>query len=168
MQQHQFTIDHLKDLGLIGFAPLAGLPKGCRSLPAEPGVYVVVCDPASTHGYLDRSVGGRFNGQDGTVDVPTLIDAWVPGPNCLYIGQTTTRLRSRVDRLVAYGRGEPVGHRGGRYLWQLQQHRELLIAWRVDDDPIRAESELLDAFEARYGRLSFANLVRGRRELVTA
>lgn len=168
MQQDQFTIDHLRDLGFIGFVPLAALPKGCRSLPAEPGVYVVVCDPASTHGYLDRSVGGRFKGQDGTVDVQTLIDAWVPGPDCVYIGQTTTRLRSRVDSLVAYGRGEPVGHRGGRYLWQLQQHGELRVAWRVTDDPIRAERELLDAFEARYRRLPFANLVRGHRELVAA
>src|ERR1700733_10958680 len=79
MQQDQFTIDHLRDLGFIGFVPLASLPKGCRSLPAEPGVYVVVRDPASAHGYLDRSGGGRFKGQDGTVDVPTLSDAWVPG-----------------------------------------------------------------------------------------
>lgn len=168
MQDDQFTIDHLRHLGFIGFVPLAGLPKGCRSLPAEPGVYVVLRDPASTHGYLSRSVGGRFKGQDGTVDVPTLFDAWVPGPDCLYIGRTTTRLRSRVDSLVAYGRGEPVGHRGGRYLWQLEQHGELLVAWRVNDDPIRAERELLDAFEDCYGRLPFANLVRGGRQLVAA
>jgi hypothetical protein len=168
MQQDQFTIDHLRDLGFIGFVPLASLPKRCPSLTAEPGVYVVVRDPASTHGYLDRSVGGRFKGQDGTVDVPTLTDAWVPGPDCLYIGQTTTRVRSRVECLVAYGRGEPVGHRGGRYLWQLRQHGELLVAWQVNDDPIRLERELLDAFETGYGRLPFASLVRGRRQLVAA
>ncbi len=168
MHQDQFTIEHLRDLGFVGFVRLAGLSKGCRSLPAEPGVYVVVRDAASTHGYLDRSVGGRFKGEDGTVDVPTLIDAWVPGPDCLYIGRTTTRVRSRVDSLVGYGRGEPVGHRGGRYLWQLQQYGELLVAWRVDDDPIRAERQLLDAFETHYGRVPFANLVRGRRELVAA
>jgi hypothetical protein len=168
MQQDQFTIDHLRDLGFAGFVPLAGLGKAGRSLPAEPGVYVVLCDPTSTHGYLERSVGGSFKGQDGTVDVPTLIDAWVPGPDCLYIGQTTTSVRSRVASLVAYGRGAPVGHRGGRFLWQLQEHGELLIAWLVDGNPIRAERELLDAFETRYGRLPFANLVRGRRDLVTA
>lgn len=28
MQQDQFTIDHLKDLGFIGFVPLAGLSQG--------------------------------------------------------------------------------------------------------------------------------------------
>jgi len=63
---------------------------------------------------------------------------------------------------MRFGKGEPVGHRGGRYIWQLQDNKDLLMCWRPIikgvEDPSAMESELLCEFVGTYGRLPFANL----------
>jgi Ser/Thr protein kinase RdoA (MazF antagonist) len=91
----------------------------------------------------------------------------IDGAELLYAGRSGN-LRRRVGELAGYGRGVPIGHRGGRYLWQLAEHHRLLVGWRADDDPARAERELLEEFEERFGQLPFANLVRGARPIAVA
>ena len=157
-----FYKQHLIDLGFVGFQPLHALAAGCPQVPSSSGVYAVVLEPVSGPAFLERSIGGHFKRADPTVPVETLAAKWVDHVPTLYIGRATS-LRSRLALLVRYGRGEPVGHRGGRYLWQLARSDELEVAWRPDADPVGAESSLLDAFESAYGRLPFANLVRGSR-----
>jgi len=77
-----------------------------------------------------------------------------------YIGKTS-RLRTRLQQYRDHGQGNPVGHWGGRYIWQLQDSSDLRIAWKVtDEDPRSIEQEMLGAFLKRYGRLPFANLKR--------
>ena len=74
----------------------------------------------------------------------------------LYIGKATAgasgrrHLRKRVTELVEFGAGRPVGHRGGRCLWQVQGSSRFVVAWRVEAAPTRAENELLDQFLARH------------------
>jgi len=157
-----FSQQHLVELGFRGFENLRSLPRGCAHLPVGAGIYVVVADPSATHGFLDRSVGGRFKRQDGTVAIHALAEKWDDDIATLYIGRSQS-IRRRVDEFARYGRGDPIGHRGGRYLWQLAEHDHLRIGWRLEADPVRAESDLLDDFVATFGHLPFANLVRGTR-----
>ncbi len=88
----------------------------------------------------------------------------------LYIGKADTGkdgrrgLRKRLDEYCRFGAGEPVGHYGGRYIWQLADADQLLVAWPpiLDEEPVEVEDRLLDDFERVYGALPFANLEKGR------
>jgi len=71
-------------------------------------------------------------------------------------------LRQLVRQLIAYGSGRPVGHQGGRYLWQLDGSDRLLVAWLADPLATQRENELLGAFAVAYDAYPFANVVGTR------
>jgi len=164
--QTSFDNKDLSARGFVGFQLLRQMPRRCQHIPSGSGIYVVTLEPPAT-GFLARSVGGHFKGRNPTVTVPVLEARRLAGVPTLYIGRATN-LRSRIDLLARYGRGEPVAHQGGRYLWQIAEHDSLRIAWKLDPDPHGAEAELLDEFEAAFGQLPLANLVRGSRALLAA
>jgi hypothetical protein len=164
--QTSFDQNDLSARGFVGFQLLRQLPRRCQYLPSGSGIYVVTLDPP-VPSFLARSVGGHFKGTEPSVAVPVLEARRLDRVSTMYIGRAAN-LRSRVDLLARYGRGEPVAHQGGRYLWQIAEHESLRVAWKPDPDPVGAEAELLDEFETMFGRLPFANLVRGRRALVAA
>jgi hypothetical protein len=163
---NNFDKQDLVARGFAGFQLLRRLPRGCSQVPSRAGIYVVTLEPGVAT-FLPQSAGGHFKGKDPTVPSSRLEAEWVDDVPTLYIGRAID-LRKRVDLLARYGRGEPVAHQGGRFLWQIAQHDELRIAWKLDPDPIGAETDLLDEFEATFGQLPFANLIRGSRALVAA
>ncbi|HVX28920.1 MAG TPA: hypothetical protein VHA53_00465, partial [Nitrolancea sp.] len=68
-------------------------------------------------------------------------------------------LRRRLDEYRRYGAGEPVAHTGGRYIWQLADSRELLVAWREEPAALALEQSLIQSFKAMHdGKRPFANL----------
>ena len=145
--------------GWVRFADLSD-----ADVPRAPGVYVVVrADPSAARRFVELSPAGWFKDRDPTAALQELERRWVHGAATVYIGKATN-LRTRLDQYRRHGIGEPVGHWGGRYIWQLAEASELLVAWRAvsDEDPGQVEAELLAAFERRYGVLPFANLTRGR------
>lgn len=93
---------------------------------------------------------------------------WVESTDVLYIGKATTGrsgrsgLRTRTGLLLAYGAGKPVGHQGGRYLWQVSGSDAFLVAWRSVDDPTSEENRLLKAFFEVHRAYPFANIAGPR------
>jgi transcriptional regulator with XRE-family HTH domain len=149
----------LAEAGFEGFLRLSALVSDMPGVPASPGVYVVIRRSTVPPEFLDRSVGGHFKGEDPTVPVERLAPKWVPDTNTLYFGRASN-LRSRIKLLARYGNGEPVAHRGGRYLWQLADHHDLIVAWQETTDQVAREAELVANFEDRHAMLPFANLNR--------
>jgi hypothetical protein len=150
--------------GFVTFAELAGV-----SVPTGAGVYAVVRPNQEPPRFLERSSGGWFKGRDPSVPLAELQRAWVPDASVVYIGKAGTGASSQrglATRLAEYrrfGAGEPIGHWGGRYIWQLAAADRLLVAWRETpgEDPQAVEASMIRNFTAAYGARPFANRTHG-------
>ncbi|MCQ1947570.1 hypothetical protein [Arthrobacter sp. zg-Y1116] len=155
----------LRSRGFTGFKAFGDLDLS--AVPREPGVYAVLRSTDSAHEVLDTSEGGWFKGADPTDDPAKLKGRLWDAPT-LYIGKAdagtsgTRGLRKRIGEFAKFGQGISVGHKGGRYIWQLSNSRDLPIAWLpvTDRSAKVAEDELLEEFFVAYGQLPFANLRR--------
>jgi len=160
------SLESLRDSGFDGFVAVCSLREtAARSVPPTPGVYLVVRPSSAPAHFLSESTGGWHKGRDPTVPVTVLEGAWIPEALVLYIGKagkvgSDANLRDRIRAYLSFGAGRRVGHWGGRFIWQLANQDDLLVAWRVataaEARPL--ERALLADFRRCYaGRLPFAN-----------
>lgn len=108
-----------------------------------------------------------MKGCDPSVPLSVLEKSWDDNAKVLYIGKAggSTQKTTIQDRLRAYmkfGLGKRYSHWGGRYIWQLDDAKELLVYWKETDtqEPCETEKYLLNAHVETFGRLPFANLKR--------
>jgi hypothetical protein len=128
-------------------------------IPTKPGNYIVVRRAKGDPKFKAHSEAGRFKGKDPTVSVSELVSQWVSGAQVLYVGQTGN-LSKRIRQLCDFAAGKPVGHWGGRILWQVHGSEAFELWWQVDlaKDPESTKRRLLRSFVDAHGRLPFANL----------
>lgn len=167
MRQNLESLHSIKQSGFDGFASISALTKSsCAKVPDEHGVFLVLRRGTSHPEFLEQSTGGRFKGKNPTVPVSLLEDKWVESAIVLYIGKAgpskRRTLKKRLDEYMQFGQGVPVGHKGGRYIWQLSDSGDLSVCWKTTPgvNPRPAEKELIRKFEGIYGKPPFANLRR--------
>ena len=169
------SIEDLKKAGFKRFVPVSQLKSDriyayCdRQADAEldrPGVYMVRTDDSEPV-FVPEGCGGHFKGKNPNVSVDELQANWVNETCVVYIGKAGGRsskatLRKRIGQYIRFGSGEPVGHWGGRYIWQLEDADNLLFCWRAAkewEDAEGLESDLIADFKVQHGGFRpFANL----------
>lgn len=135
------SIAGLRAQGFEGFVPMGDLDL--LDVPTTPGIYAVLRDGDDHPEVAENNVGGWFKKKDPTIPRELAAVRLLPGVQLLYLGKAslgtraTRGLRTRVEEFLRFGRGLPVGHWGGRLIWQLHQPERLLLAWKIieDDDP---------------------------------
>ena len=152
-------IENYRKDGFTGFVPVSKLRSTASLLPDSGGVYIVVRESDNSPEFLANGTGGFFKGKNPNVGLEELESNYVAGSKVVYIGKATS-LKKRVGQLLRFGAGSAVGHWGGRYLWQLADSDNLLIAWKTTPttDPRAEEIKMLEEFVSRHGKLPFANL----------
>ncbi|MCM1311877.1 MAG: hypothetical protein NC252_03125 [Roseburia sp.] len=148
-----------KEDGFSGFIKVSDLRISSNIIPQSGGVYVVLRVSDDKPQFLEMGTGGHFKGKDPNVSIAELESNVIEGSSTMYIGKATS-LRKRLGQLLRFGVGANIGHWGGRYLWQLADADDLLIAWKETPktDPRTVEASMLSNYVNQYGRLPFANL----------
>ena len=161
-----WTVQGFKAGGFEGFTPFAELED--VDLPRDPGIYAVFRPVGGLPAFLRQEHRGPLRG-DPTVAVELLQVRGSPqhGGGLYRQGRRAEgphrRYAQKVDRAPDYGRGDPKArHSGGRYLWQLPDSQSLVVAWKPTPGgrAREVERELIADFEARFGKLPFANINR--------
>lgn len=160
------SLDAIRAAGFVGVRTIRELQATrCRDVPQDPGVYLVVRQSSRVCAFSTRSCGGWFKGEDPGLPVSQLRQHWVDKAMVIYVGKagggrSKAHLQQRLRAYMRFGAGEPVGHRGGRLIWQLEDCLDLIVCWRPsgDQDAALTESELIRKFADIYGRRPFANL----------
>lgn len=160
--------DAARSAGFIGFHHIGELRRSSLDeVPRLPGVYLIFSPTSGAPTFLPISTGGHFKGKDPTVPITVLREKWVAGAKAVYVGKaggdnSAATLNSRLKQYLQFGSGIPIGHWGGRYIWQIESCDTLVVAWKptVDQSPLALEREMLDAFIVSFGKLPFANCRR--------
>jgi hypothetical protein len=156
----------IREMGVSGFKSVEQLWNDYSAIPNEKGIYFILNPDCSHKKFLKMGVGGFFKKEDPNVTIERLTSKWIDGCHLLYIGQaggngSSSTLSKRIKLYMDFGKGKPVGHKGGRFIWQLSHYRTLMVAWKAtaSTDPREEEQKLLQEFFGYYGKLPFANLV---------
>lgn len=124
-----FDRPDLEKCGFKGWQTWAALRAAkLAQVPSGPAVYVVNRMGSGEPSFLDRSIGGGHKKKDPTVPIPELRANWVPASHVIYIGKANAA-RPRLTQFAKFGAGQEIGHWGGRYIWQLADSDEQLVAW---------------------------------------
>ncbi len=153
-------INELADNGFQGFISIQKLWNDNTVIPHTQGVYLVLNKNDNTE-FSEEGVGGFFQGRNPNVPIDRLINEFVPDSLVVYIGKATN-LRTRINQYLRFGRGLNAPHYGGRLIWQIEHHEELIVCWKElpeNEDPGETERQLILEFRSQFNnQRPFANL----------
>ena len=158
------SVEGLRALGFEGFETVADLARSaCLEVPVARGAFVVVREPADPPKIMPSSQAGRHRGENPSVKSAVLEKKWVPGAVLLYVAAADgtgvrNQLQQRIKRTIRFAGGAAIGASGGRFLWQLADHRRLRFAWLVTEAAADFAWKMLGVFHEKHGVLPFANL----------
>jgi hypothetical protein len=160
------SLEKLKSLGFEGFKSVQELNDNVTSIPAKAGVYIVLNLSKTIPEFLPIGTGGYFKNKNPNKGLDYLISKWIDNTHVVYIGKAGgtdngSTLRSRLKLYLEFGTGKPVGHYGGRLIWQIKNSSELIVCWKVvnaGDDPRQIEKQLIKDFEKQFERKPYANI----------
>ena len=152
----------LEGVGFEGWHRFGDIRQHLGSIPTSAGgVYVVYREATEPPKFLARSPAGRWRG-DPSEDVAVLTKRWIEGVGIVNIGKAKHgQLRRRLRAFHSFGSGGSARHAGGRYVWQLADAWDCLIAWREEPIgvvPRDVEKAMIADFYAEYGKRPFANI----------
>ena len=159
------SITEIKKSGFSGFKKVSELWLDKSCIPKCKGVYLVVNLNVNTTEFINPGVGGFFKGKDPNVSIEALNTNHIDNSQVIYIGKAGSptgqaTLNSRLGQYLRFGQTKNVGHWGGRLIWQIKKHSDLVFCWKEtpNDDPREIEKQLLSLFVNQYDNRPFANL----------
>lgn len=159
------TLEEIKDQGFVGFIKISDLMRDSSRIPDRPGVYMVIYEGSGTPVFINPGTGGFFKGKNPNVSSSDLMQNWVRDTVIVYIGKAggtgnSATLNRRLRMYLRFGQGAPVGHYGGRLIWQIKNSGDLLICWKtqITEEPRSVEAGLISEFVDVYAVRPFANL----------
>ena len=158
-------LEELKFIGFRGFKSISELWEDKSEIPKKKGVYIILNPSYENTGFINPGSGGFFKGKDPNVSIDELKSKFLENSKVVYIGKAgslngNATLNSRIGQYLRFGQSKKAGHTGGRFIWQMKNHSELIFCWKIieDNDPRLEEKKLLELFEKQFGRKPFANL----------
>lgn len=153
------SLNQIKEAGFAGFTTVENLYNmGYSSIPCQEGVYMILRLSDSAPKFVANGTGGFYRGENPNVGIEELKANWVNGTCVMYIGESTD-IRKRIRQYMAFGHGRNIGHKGGRYIWQLADCKDLIVCWKpTSGDSRTEEGTLIQDFKLQYGARPFANL----------
>ncbi len=159
------NIESLKKHGFTGFQSIESVYLNSSSIPKRMGIYMVIYLPEKEPGFLPNGTGGNFKKKDPNIPIKELQENWVLKAKVIYIGkaggkESSATLYSRIEQYLDFGHGKPVGHWGGRLIWQIENSGRLLLCWKplTSSEPREEELKLIQHFNSIYGKRPYANL----------
>ena len=159
------SITELKKNGFKGFKTVSELWIDRISIPKAMGVYLVINPNFKNTKFISPGVGGFFKGKNPNVSINEVQLNLVANSQIVYIGKagsstSKATLYSRLGQYLRFGQTINIGHWGGRYIWQIKNHSDLIFCWKPtpNREPREIEKQLLDAFINQFGKRPFANL----------
>lgn len=160
MGKNKNAIQELKERGFKGFTTIKELKHNfsCGNIPHTSGVYIVLYPTTEHPQFMERGTGGFFKDKNPDVSIEKLQAKWVEKEAVIYIGKAED-LNNRVKQYIDFGSGKPVGHYGGRYIWQIESSDNLTVCWKDFENAREKEKEMILEFKDEHnGMLPFANL----------
>lgn len=165
-------VEEIRKAGFAGFNKMSELFLDSSSLPDIKGLYLVLYVDSLTPEFLGVGSGPRLYKKktNPNVCIAELSANWVDNTKVVYIGKAGGKnqkgvegkatIRKRLKTYLSFGKGNDVRHYGGRLIWQLKNHKDLIVCWKTtpNAEPRDIEVDLIQQFVSKFSKRPFANL----------